>query len=245
MATEEPNLLVVTDLANVDDPFAVHQRRDMGMVVLVFRCREQNAEAPFVAISNEQSRLLNGLNIVGTVLHGIDTDSFEFRSSQTTTCCSSAGSPRARAYSRRSRSPSGVGMRLILAAAEDDYYRATSRRRWTANTSSTSARPMSRPRCSSSAAPGRCSTRSGGRALRSGARRSDGLRHAGRGAGSRRRARGRRGRRDRHRLQRRSRHGRPAWRACLPSTASACASVESRGSAPCAWLTSTSRSTSA
>src|SRR5947207_1850114 len=35
-------------------------------------------EAPFVAISNEQARLLDGLNIVGTVLHGIDTDAFLF-----------------------------------------------------------------------------------------------------------------------------------------------------------------------
>src|SRR5438067_12829940 len=35
-------------------------------------------EAPFVAISNEQARLLDGLNIIGTVLHGIDTDGFRF-----------------------------------------------------------------------------------------------------------------------------------------------------------------------
>ena len=36
-------------------------------------------EAPFIAISSEQARLLNGLRIIGTVLHGIDTDSFAFR----------------------------------------------------------------------------------------------------------------------------------------------------------------------
>ena len=39
----------------------------------------KKGEAPFVAISNEQARLLEGLNVVGTVLHGIDTDSFTFR----------------------------------------------------------------------------------------------------------------------------------------------------------------------
>src|SRR5213595_2962691 len=33
-------------------------------------------EAPFVAISGEQGRLLSGLNVVATVLHGIDTDNF-------------------------------------------------------------------------------------------------------------------------------------------------------------------------
>ena len=36
-------------------------------------------EAPFVAISKEQARLLSGLNVVDTVLHGIDTDNFVFR----------------------------------------------------------------------------------------------------------------------------------------------------------------------
>src|SRR4029077_8889287 len=36
-------------------------------------------EAPFVAISNEQARLLAGLNVMETVLHGIDTDAFTFQ----------------------------------------------------------------------------------------------------------------------------------------------------------------------
>ena len=36
-------------------------------------------EAPFVAISSEQARLLQGLNVVGTVLHAVDTQAFTFR----------------------------------------------------------------------------------------------------------------------------------------------------------------------
>src|SRR3954463_15650391 len=36
-------------------------------------------EAPFVAISQEQKMLLSGANVVGTVLHGIDTDNFAFQ----------------------------------------------------------------------------------------------------------------------------------------------------------------------
>src|SRR5262244_2079412 len=36
-------------------------------------------EAPFVAISDEQATLLRGANVVGTVLHGIDTNRFIFR----------------------------------------------------------------------------------------------------------------------------------------------------------------------
>ena len=36
-------------------------------------------EAPFIAISREQARLLAALNVAGIVLHGIDTDRFTFR----------------------------------------------------------------------------------------------------------------------------------------------------------------------
>src|SRR3954469_16386013 len=36
-------------------------------------------EAPFVAISKEQARLLSGARVEGIVLHGLDTDSFTFR----------------------------------------------------------------------------------------------------------------------------------------------------------------------
>src|SRR5262245_19490771 len=36
-------------------------------------------EVPFVAISREQARLLTGVNVVATVLHGIETDRFTFR----------------------------------------------------------------------------------------------------------------------------------------------------------------------
>src|SRR5215469_11818447 len=43
------------------------------------RLWSQYLEVAFVAISNEQARLLQGLNVVATVLHGIDTESFVFR----------------------------------------------------------------------------------------------------------------------------------------------------------------------
>ena len=80
-------------------------------------------EAPFVAISNEQARLLHGLNIVGTVLHGIDTDSFTFQPKPDDYLLflgrftDGKGVLQAIEVARR------VGMRLILAAAEDEYYR--------------------------------------------------------------------------------------------------------------------------
>jgi len=80
-------------------------------------------EAPFIAISNGQASLLRGLNVVATVLHAIDTDRFEF-------------SPKASDYLLflgRFTEGKGVlqaigvarqtGMKLVLAAAENEYYR--------------------------------------------------------------------------------------------------------------------------
>jgi glycosyltransferase involved in cell wall biosynthesis len=80
-------------------------------------------EAPFVAISNEQKMLLSGANVVGTVLHGIDTDNFTFRETPEDYLLflgrftAGKGVLQAIEVARR------VGMPLILAAAEDDYYR--------------------------------------------------------------------------------------------------------------------------
>src|ERR1043166_4334560 len=80
-------------------------------------------EAPFVAISNEQKMLLSGANVVGTVLHGIDTDNFTFRETPDDYLLFlgrfTAGKGVVQAIDVAKR----VGMKLILAAAEDDYYR--------------------------------------------------------------------------------------------------------------------------
>ncbi len=118
-------------------------------------------EAPFIAISNEQARLLSGFNVVGTVLHGIDTDRFTFRES--------AGRlpavPRALhgrqgsvlqaievARRRRHAADPGGGRRATT-------IRSTSRHSSTGSRSSTSAKPTSMPRSACTAAPGRCSIR--------------------------------------------------------------------------------------
>ena len=80
-------------------------------------------EAPFVAISNEQAGLLDGVNVVATVLHGIDTDNFTFRDEPEDYLLflgrftDGKGVLQAIEIARR------VGMRLVLAAAEDEYYR--------------------------------------------------------------------------------------------------------------------------
>lgn len=80
-------------------------------------------EARYVAISNEQARLLSGLNIVGTVLHGIDTDRFVFHDQPEDYLlflgrfAPGKGPVQAIEVARR------TGMRLMLAAAEEPYYR--------------------------------------------------------------------------------------------------------------------------
>jgi glycosyltransferase involved in cell wall biosynthesis len=82
-------------------------------------------EAPFVAISSEQARLLKDLNVVGTVLHAVDTDALAFSDAPDDYLLflgrftEGKGVLQAIDVARRAK------MRLILAAAENDYYRST------------------------------------------------------------------------------------------------------------------------
>jgi glycosyltransferase involved in cell wall biosynthesis len=80
-------------------------------------------EAPFVAISKEQERLLAGLNVVGTVLHGIDTDNFSFRDTPEDYLLFLGRFTDGKGPLQAIEIAKRVGMKLILAAAEDDYYR--------------------------------------------------------------------------------------------------------------------------
>src|SRR5881397_2792296 len=80
-------------------------------------------DAPFVAISNEQARLLDGLNVVDTVLHGIDTDNFAFREKPGDYLLFLGRFTEGKGVLQAIEIAKRAGMRLILAAAEDDYYR--------------------------------------------------------------------------------------------------------------------------
>jgi glycosyltransferase involved in cell wall biosynthesis len=80
-------------------------------------------EAPFVAISEEQGRLLAGLNVVDTVLHGIDTDNFKFREQPDDYLLFLGRFTEGKGVLQAIEIARRVGLRLILAAAEDDYYR--------------------------------------------------------------------------------------------------------------------------
>src|SRR5205814_5009187 len=80
-------------------------------------------EAPFVAISNAQARLLDGLNVIATVLHGIDTGTFTLRDRADDYLLFLGRFTEGKGVLQAIEIAKRVGMRLILAAAEDAYYR--------------------------------------------------------------------------------------------------------------------------
>jgi glycosyltransferase involved in cell wall biosynthesis len=80
-------------------------------------------EAPFVAISNEQATLLSGAHVVATVLHGIDTHNFTFRETPDDYLLFLGRFTEGKGVLQAIDIAKRVGMRLVLAAAEDDYYR--------------------------------------------------------------------------------------------------------------------------
>jgi len=82
-------------------------------------------EAPFVAISNEQAQLLTGANVVATVLHGIDTQRFTFRETPDDYLLFLGRFAEGKGVLQAIEIARRVGMRLVLAAAENDYYRET------------------------------------------------------------------------------------------------------------------------
>jgi glycosyltransferase involved in cell wall biosynthesis len=80
-------------------------------------------EAQFIAISHAQARLLTGVNVVGTVLHGIDTDRFVFRETPDDYLLFLGRFTEGKGVLQAIEIAKRVGIRLILAAAEDPYYR--------------------------------------------------------------------------------------------------------------------------
>src|SRR5579862_766633 len=80
------------------------------------------AEAPFVAISKEQARLLSGLNVVGTVLHGLNVAAYPFRETPDDYLLflgrftGAKGSRQAIEIAKR------LNMKLILAGRANDFY---------------------------------------------------------------------------------------------------------------------------
>jgi glycosyltransferase involved in cell wall biosynthesis len=80
-------------------------------------------EAAFVAISSEQARLMQGLNIVGTVLHAVDTNALAFRADPDDYLLFLGRFTEGKGVLQAIDIARTTGTRLILAAAENEYYR--------------------------------------------------------------------------------------------------------------------------
>lgn len=104
-------------------PVPVSQTLHHAPVATEVALWQRYREAPFVAISRAQADLLEGLNVAGIVPHGIDTDRFTFQAEPDDYLLflgrftPGKGPVEAIDVARRR------GMRLLLAAAEEDYYR--------------------------------------------------------------------------------------------------------------------------
>ena len=80
-------------------------------------------DAPFVAVSQEQVRLLDGLNVVGVVLHGVDTDAFSLREEPDDYLLFLGRFTEGKGVLKAIEVARRVGIPLILAGAEEEYYR--------------------------------------------------------------------------------------------------------------------------
>jgi len=80
------------------------------------------ADAPFIAISKEQARLLSGLNVAGIVLHSVETDRFVFRDQPDDYLLFLGRFTEGKGVLAAIDVARRCGMRLLLAAARDAYY---------------------------------------------------------------------------------------------------------------------------
>lgn len=82
------------------------------------------ADAPFIAISREQARLLAGLHVAGIVQHAIEVDRFAFRPDPEDYLVFLGRFTEGKGVVQAIEIARRIGMRLMLAAAENDYYRS-------------------------------------------------------------------------------------------------------------------------
>lgn len=80
-------------------------------------------EAPFVAVSQEQARRMAGLNVVGTVHHALDTSRFAFRAQPEDYLLFLGRFTPGKGVLQAIEIAKRTGHRLLLAAAENEYYR--------------------------------------------------------------------------------------------------------------------------
>ena len=113
-----PMSLAFTRLARAPVSQTLHHAPDPEEL----RLWQMYSDAPFIAISREQARLLEGLNVAGVVPHGIDTDRFLFNASHDDYLLFLGRFTPGKGPVQAIEVAKRTGMRLLLAAAEEQYY---------------------------------------------------------------------------------------------------------------------------
>lgn len=83
----------------------------------------RRATAPFIAVSNEQARALAGLRIAGVVPHAVEVDAYAFRADPDDYLLFLGRFTEGKGVLAAVDIARRTGHRLLLAAAENDYYR--------------------------------------------------------------------------------------------------------------------------
>jgi glycosyltransferase involved in cell wall biosynthesis len=81
------------------------------------------ARAPFIAVSHAQARAMTGLNVVGVVQHAVATDAYAFRGDPDDYLLFLGRFTEGKGVLSAIELARRTGHRLLLAAAENDYYR--------------------------------------------------------------------------------------------------------------------------
>ena len=87
------------------------------------RIWQQYPEAPFIAVSSAQARLLAGLDVVGTVRHGIPVEWFPFRETPDDYLVFLGRFTEGKGAEPAIRAARDAGFRIVLAGPENAYYR--------------------------------------------------------------------------------------------------------------------------
>lgn len=82
------------------------------------------AEAPFVAVSHDQAARLTGLNLMAVIPHGLDLQRFAFRAEPDDYLLFLGRFTEGKGVLHAIEAARRSGLRLFLAAQENDYYRA-------------------------------------------------------------------------------------------------------------------------